>query len=149
VQQINSLIAPMTPEGGSRKETLKRILMNQGMTEAQFVQAIKSETSTSMLLKAVQDASAYTPQAELRDIYQYHNERRAVKFLTLPDSAVKDYQEPSDDVLLPFYQAGQERYAIPETRKFSLATLPQANIRKSVNLSDEDIRAAYDKDIDS
>mgnify|MGYP001598968148 CR=1 FL=1 len=133
---VSRLIEPMAKDGMTKKEVLNRILMNQGMSEQQFLHELRSDMATTILRSALQSATAYTPPQEARDLYQYQNETRTVKAVILPDSGIRDYKEPGDEVLLPFYQAGQERYAIPETRGFSMMVLKSEDLKDTLDISD-------------
>lgn len=146
--EINRLLEPFVTPEMNRKEALQRVLMNQGMSEVQFVNALRMEMTNGLLRDTLRGSAAYTPAQEVRDIYRYQHEKRNVKALVLPNSRIKDFQEPSDELLLPFYQAGQERYAIPETRNFSIAVLSQDDLKKTLTISEEDLKAAYEDEID-
>lgn len=146
---ISKLIEPMVTDGKSKKEVLKRLLLTQGMSEDQFVSELRRDISSSVLRGALQSAASFTPPQEARDLYQYQNEERTIKAVILPDSGIKDFKHPSDEVLLPFYQAGQERYAIPETRTFSIAILRDDDIKKTLDVSNEELRKIYEDSISS
>ena len=146
-EHVSRLIEPMAKDGMSKKEVLNRVLMNQGMSEQQFLHELRSDMSTTILRGALQSGTAYTPPQEARDLYQYQNESRTVKAVILPDSGIRDYKEPGDEVLLPFYQAGQERYAIPETRTFSMMVLKSDDLKDTLDISDEELQKLYDDNI--
>ena len=146
-EHVSRLVEPMVKDGMTKKEVLSRILLNQGMSEAQFLQELRRDMATTILRSALQSATAYTPLQESRDLYQYQNEERTVKAIVLPNASIKDYKEPGDEVLLPFYQAGQERYAIPETRTFSMMILKSDDIKKTMDVSDEELQKIYDDNI--
>ncbi len=145
--QIGRIVSPMVSDGMTKKEVLRRILMNQGMSEGQFIHALRQEMSTNVLRTALQTGTGFTPPQEARDLYQYQNEQRTVKAIVFPNASVKDYKEPTDDILLPFYQAGQERYAIPETRSFSMMVLTDEVLKDTLDVSDEELQKIYDSNI--
>lgn len=145
--QISRLLEPMVTDGKSKKDVLKRLLMAQGVSESQFVDELRRETSSSIVRGALQSAASFTPPQEVRDLYQYQHEERTIKAVILPDSDIKDYKKPEDEVLLPFYEAGQERYAIPETRTFSIAVLRDDDIKKTLDISDEELQKIYEDNI--
>ncbi|MCB9989149.1 MAG: peptidyl-prolyl cis-trans isomerase [Rhodospirillales bacterium] len=146
-RQINQLVAPYVTENVSKKEAVRRILMSQNMTEGEFIRALRSEMTGTVLRTALILPAAYASSQAADDIYQFNNEQRTVKGFFLPNSAIKDFQEPSDEVLLPFYQAGQERYAIPETRVFTMAILTGDKLKETLDISDEELRATYESEI--
>jgi len=147
--QVDDLVTPMVTGDMSKKEVLRRILMNQGMSEQQFVGQLRRDMATTILRNALQSGTSMTPPLEARDLYQYQNEKRTVKALVLPHKSIKDYKEPADEVLLPFYQAGQERYAIPESRRFSMVVVTSDDVKKNLSVPDEELKTIYEDNVDS
>lgn len=148
-EQINRLIAPFITGGLDKKSALQRILMSQNMSETRFVETIRAEMMNAVLRNTVQLGGGAPPDQEVRDIYQYAREKRTADVVLLKNSAITGLPEAGDDVLTPLYQAAKERYAIPETRSFTLGVLDPADIGSSVDISDEDVRKIYDRDIET
>lgn len=146
-EQVGKIVAPHVSDKMNAKQVLASILMDQRMSEEQFVQTLRMEITGGTIRTAVQFGGNFTPDAEARDLYRYQHEARTVKAVVLPDVAIKDYQEPADAVLLPLYQAGQERYAVPEMRSFSLLVLTGADLREQPEaISDEDLKERYEQE---
>lgn len=148
-QRIGEIVAPYTTPEISKKEALKRILMSQGMSERQFVGAVRQEIATQLLVGALQGGTSFTSRREAVDIYLYQNEERSLKAIVLPNASARDYADPTDEVLMPFYQSAQERYAIPETRSFSMAVLTEDALKKTLEISDDELKEVYERDISS
>lgn len=146
-RQVSKLVAPFVNDQLSAPEALRRILMSQNMSEAEFSHGIRVEMSNALLRNALSGGTDYLPQETIDDLYRYMYESRKLSFVVFPDSAIKDYQKPTDDVLLPFYQAGKERYALPESRVFTLAILSSDRLKDSLDISEDDLKAAYENDI--
>ncbi|MBC7286389.1 peptidyl-prolyl cis-trans isomerase, partial [Hoeflea sp.] len=147
LKQVSQLIEPFVTEGVDRKTALNNILRSQGMSEREFIRMIKAQMTNTLLTNAVQIGTEVAPDTEARDIYQYRNEGRTVRAIYLPHSGIEEVQEPTEEILLSFYQAGQERYAISETRTFTVATLNQEQLAKTLDISEEELRAIYERDI--
>ena len=147
-QRIAQLTAPYTKDGVTTGEAFKRILLSQNMTEGEFVSMMRGELTTMIMRGGIQGASAVVSDAEIKDMYQQQHEERTVKIMTLPNSTVTGVQKPTDEVLKPFYQSGQEKYALPETRTFTLAVLTEDIARKSLEVSDDELKQVYDERID-
>lgn len=148
-RQVSQLVKPYVSETMSGKEALRRILMNQGMSEEQFVQAMRTEMSNTVLRNAVLTGSGYVSPLEARDLYQYKNEKRTVQTVLLPQAAIKDHEKPTDEVLKPLYEAGKEQFAIPETRKITLAVLSPSSVENTLAIDEAELKQAYEKDKDS
>ncbi|MCB1556954.1 MAG: peptidyl-prolyl cis-trans isomerase, partial [Alphaproteobacteria bacterium] len=144
-EQVGRLLDPLVAEGTTRKDAFQRVLMSQNMSEAAFLTAIRNEMGNTLLRNAVGIGAMAVSPAEAADLDRYQNETRTIAAVFLADKDVKDYPPPTDEVLLPFYQAGQERYALPETRAFTLAILSDKSLAVPVTIPEEDVRAAYEE----
>jgi peptidyl-prolyl cis-trans isomerase D len=145
--EIQRLVEPYVSKDVTAKDAFARILSTQGMSEGQFASAMRSEMTNNTLRNALGLSTGWTPDAEARDLYVYANEERAIKFVSFPNDAIKDYKEPTDGTLLPLYEAGKERYALPETRSITIAALSADQVKKDIPvIPDSDLKAMYDKD---
>lgn len=147
--RIKSLVAPYIANGASAHDTLRALLRSQNMSEGQFVEDIRNETATNLLRAALQDGTAVPADSIAGDLAEFANEKRGVTFVMFPDAAIKNYKQPDEAVLKPFYQAGIERYAVPETRSFTVALLSPASVAADQAVGDADLRKAYDDQKDS
>lgn len=148
-RQVNKILDPFIKGSDeTKKEALQRVLRSQGMSEAQFATAIRTEMTTSILRTALQAGTAIPLPQETADLYRAKNEERTIKAVVFPDSSIKDFKEPDDDILKPIYQAGQERYAIPETRALTIAILSKDSVKEGLTISDDELKAAYENNKD-
>lgn len=143
-KQVAEIVTPYVDGQTTRKQALQRILMSQGMGEAEFVGAIRQEMTNNILRTAILMAAGVGSEAEARDLYQYTFERRSIDALILPVDKGLDVPPANDDILRPFYQAGQEKYAIPETRSLTVAVLSESAIKDSVKVTEDDLKAQYE-----
>lgn len=142
-KQVADLIAPYARDGVSTKDAFQRILRTQNLTESEFVSMLRSEVSTNIMRTSLQAASGIVSDLEVQDLYQQKHEERSAKILVLPHNTVRGVQKPTDEVLKPFYQSGQEKYAIAETRIFTLGLLTPEIARKNLEISDEELKQIY------
>lgn len=149
LKQVNRLVEPLVTPDMDKRSALAAVLRNQGLSEQEFIRMVQAEMTNTLLRNALQLGTEVAPSSLALDMYQHEKEQRTVKYVYLRHSTVKDVAEPAEEILLSFYQAGQERYAIPETRTFSIAILSQENLEKTLDVSDEELRQIYDRDIAS
>jgi len=149
IKQINRLVEGLVTDGVDKKAALTNVLRNQGLTENEFVRMIQAEMTTSLLRTAIQVGTNVPPGPLADDLYQHNKEQRTVNYIFLPHSGVKDVPQPAEEILLAFYQAGQEKYAVPETKTFSVATLSKDSLAKTLDISDEELRQTYDQEVAS
>lgn len=147
-ERIAQLVAPYAKDGVTPKDAFKRILMAQNMTEGEFVGMLRGELTGMILRTGLQGAGDVVSDAEVKDLYQQKQEERTIKMMVLPNNTVKGVETPTDEILKPFYQSGQEKYAIPETRTFTVAVLTEDIARKTLEVSDEEIKQIYDERIE-
>lgn len=147
--QIAQLLRPYDQEGMSKEQAFNNILRSQGMSEAVFVQTLKQQMTNAILRSAILSSTAWSSEQEVRDLYKFQHEQRDIQGVFFPHDNVTDYGEPTDEVLLPLYQAGQEKYAVPETREFTMAIISHDNIKDSIEITDDELRSIYESEIDS
>ena len=140
-KQVADMISPYLEKGMSREDVLKRLLASQGMSEADFGRAVSEEVANNILRGALQSGTTVMPVEEATDLARYQQEERTIQYVALPDSAIKDYKTPTDAMLMPFYQAGKERYALSESRRFSMMLLKSGSLDAAIG--DTDLQKAY------
>ncbi len=145
-QRIAELVKPYAQNGMTPRDAFNRILTAQNISEGEFVAMMRGELTGMIMRSGLQ--GAVVSDAEVKDLYQQQNEERTIKLVTFSNSTVKGVETPTDEILKPFYQSGQEKYAIPETRDFTLAVLTEEIARKNLSISDEEVKQVYDERID-
>lgn len=153
-RHITELVKPYVTDTLSPADALRRIVYNQGMTEPQFIEAIRSEIQNTVLRNALQD-TAYVDDASSvspieSDLYKYRNETRKVSYFSLPDSSIAyaDIEKPTDEILHAEYENNKADFIIPELRSFSYVTLSQKQVEDALEISDETAQAYYEDNID-
>lgn len=145
--RIADLVKPLATDDATPQEALNRLLRMQGMSEAQFVGAIRRDMTTGLLRGAFQAESLKIPDALARDLYAYEKEERSAAIVFLPDSDPgKAIPVPTEADLKGLYKASESLYAIPERRSFTLAWFGPDLARKDIVVSDEELRKIYDGD---
>lgn len=146
-EQLNNIIAPMASEEMPGKEVLRRILMSQGMTEKELIEAMRADAMNTTLRNALQEGTGVTPLQEVRDLYRYRNEERTIRTLLLPHDSVTDIEPAEEDVLRALYEAAKERHAIPEMRSFSMIVFSEDLLKETLDISEEELREDYENNI--
>lgn len=150
-KQITSLIDPLVKsqgDGSSRADMLRRLLQAQGMSEQEFISSMRTTMMGTVLQSTIKNASAVATRAEALNLYLVQNETRKVEGFFLPDANVKNAPAASETVLKAFYESAKSaRYAIPETRSFTIAILTEDNVKSAMTISDEELEAEYKKSI--
>lgn len=148
-RQIALLAEPLATDGRSKKEALQQILRTQSISESEFVGSIRQEMGNTLLRSALMPPAALASPDLAEDLYRYDNEKRSAKVVLLKNAGITDVTRPTDEQLEKFYEANKHDYLIPETRTITMASLKADMVKKNVKISDEQLRAEYDKNLAS
>lgn len=147
-QQMNSFLAPLEKPDMSKREVLRRILQNQGMSEGEFISQIRAGIMGTLVENTIQAAASATSDYEARALYLYRNETRDIEGFMLKNDSVKEIEPAPDDVLKALYEASKGlRFQIPEERSFTIAILDKESLKSSITIADEDLKEEYDTNI--
>lgn len=149
-RQINTLIEPLLKQQPqrSRRELLQTFLRAQNMGEQEFIFTIRTGMMNSILQSTVQIAATAPSRSEARDMYLVQNETRDAEALILPHASVEDNAPAEEAVLVALYEASKGlKYAVPETRRFTMAILDEASARDTLVITDEELQKEYDQNI--
>lgn len=147
-KQVRQLIQPAMRPGQDPKEALMQILRSQGIGEQEFVRSIEREMAGSLLTNALTSNAEFTPAMVLNDMYAYQNEKRDLEYIVYLDSEVTDLPEPEEEELRALYDATKEAYANLERRSFEVIRIKDDALRKTLEISDEEIKDTYESNID-
>ena len=148
-QQIEKMIQPMVKDGQKEEDVLKYVLMNQGMSEAELVNAIGRDMSGSLLAGTIQNGFSGLSDDMLKDLYASQNAKLDAQYIVFMDNAVTDIPKPSNDDLKKLYDATKENYAIPETRVLQIIKVKDDNLKKTLQISDAELKKNYDDNKES
>jgi peptidyl-prolyl cis-trans isomerase D len=145
--RIADLVAPQAQGGTTAQQALDRILIAQGMSEANFVNMLRQEMTSAVLIQALLSGARITPDALARDLYAYNNEERMIDYILFDHESVTDVPEPSQEDLEQYYQATREAYAIPERRDISIAILGPDKLEETLEITDSELEEIYNQNI--
>ena len=148
-QQISKLAEPLATEGVSKKDALKQILRSQGISEGEFIYAIRQEMGNTLFKNAVLSGAATISQEQAEDLYMFKNEKRNFDGFILSDKDAKGVAEPTEENLKKYYEANKMDYSTPEKRSIVIATLKKEMLADKVEISDDELRDIYADRIDA
>lgn len=147
---IQTIIKPMVQEDQTPQEVLEQLLRAQNMSERQLVTSINKDLSVNLLSQGIQGGFAYASNALASDLARAQAETRDVEYILLKynDAPLANIEQPTDEKLEELYNATKEAYAKPETRKTQLIILDTDKISDTIEISQEELRAEYDDNIE-
>ena len=119
-----------------------QVLMANGMTEEGYLAALRQDLAREMLTGSViGPLSAPGPLVDA--LYRYRNEQRRGRFLLVDPASITDLPQPTDEQLATFLEEHEDGFTAPEHRKITFVTLAPEDLLEEVEISDEEVEAAY------
>jgi peptidyl-prolyl cis-trans isomerase D len=139
---IKSILQPLVQQGLSERDALNRLLTNSGLSEAALVATIKQQIATDTLLKLI-SSGARAPQQMVDDALKFKYESRRGEYFKLNAADIGKVPAPSDSELKDYYKTISARFALPETRSFSLLILDRKSLGIDQKESEETLKKYY------
>ena len=134
------------PAGGFDRLFFTQVLRNNSLSEDQYVR----DRHAVLLRYQVSDAlvgATVAPDPYLRALHEYRSEERGIDYLQLTAAAAGEIGEPGDADLSAFFEENKAEWRAPEYRALSYFKVVPADIAKPGDVTDEEARADYDKNI--
>ena len=128
--------------GGFERERFDLYLRQLGMSETEYVAAIRADLVRNGLIGAM-TGPIKVPDLLTRKLVEFRLEQRRGKALVV-DAATIEVEAPSDETLASYLAANAQTYEAPEYRSISLLTLAPEDLLSEIEVSDADLQAAYD-----
>lgn len=124
--------------------TFSSVLRNAGLREQDYITNRSQVAVRSQIVEALSDG--YEPPKVLEEaLRQYRNETRSIDYLLLSNANVDPVKAPSDDVLAPWFETHKAEYRAPEFRKVTYVKLEPTDIADPASVTEEEIRAEYER----
>ena len=141
--QITKDPAFQDPSGNFSPLAFRSALQNIGMNEAGYLYSLREQNLRRQLLVTVGEA-ANSPKALLDALNRFNEERRVLKYVLVPKSAAEAVGTPTDQELKKYYDNHKAKFTRPEYRKIGVLAVTPVTVKDQVNISEADIKAAYD-----
>jgi peptidyl-prolyl cis-trans isomerase D len=128
--------------GGFERERFDLLLRSIGMSEAQYLDAVRGDLTRNVLVGSITGIVA-APDLLARKLVEYRLEQRRGRALVV-DAASIEVEAPTEDVLTAYLAAHAKTYEAPEYRSITLLTLAPEDLLDEIEVSDADLKAAYD-----
>ncbi|MGD9509914.1 MAG: SurA N-terminal domain-containing protein [Geminicoccaceae bacterium] len=128
--------------GGFDRSRFDLLLRSLGMSEANYIAAVRGDMVRGELVDTL-TGSVQAPDLLVRKLLEERLEQRRGKVLIV-DSATIEVPSPTEDELSSYLAANAKAYEAPEYRSITLVTLAPEDLVGEIEISDADLRAAYD-----
>ncbi|MGI9392501.1 MAG: SurA N-terminal domain-containing protein [Parvibaculales bacterium] len=137
-----------TAGGDFDRAYFQRLLANIGTNEQRYVEEQQGFQLRSQMLSSL-FAPLQLPKSFVEKSWQFENENRIVSYITLPAHAVERPSAPSDADLANLYEEISDAFTIAEAREGKFITISPEQMKESLSVSDNELRAAYAERVDS
>lgn len=146
-KNLYDMLAPMVRPGQTPNDVLAQLLKAQGISESELAESMGREIAVTNLGRAV--ASGFTAPSSLmvQDLGRFEKETRSIEYIAFMDSAFTNVKAATDADLQKMYEGTKEAFAIPETRGGDLLIIHTEKAGQDIEISDEDVKAHYDRHI--
>jgi peptidyl-prolyl cis-trans isomerase D len=128
---------------GFDRQRFEQILRMQGMSEAEFVAAMREDGVRRTLLGVIAGAAS-GPRTSAERIWAYRNEKRTGRALVVDASRIEGIETPDETTLATWLEAHADRFQAPEMRRFLLVELRPADVAKEVTVDEARLREEYE-----
>ncbi|RPI60369.1 MAG: hypothetical protein EHM50_07510, partial [Lysobacterales bacterium] len=120
-------------------------LANAGLTPTAFEELQRDSLEVGDLQSGIADSTFLTP-AEFRRYIELYNQRREVGYALFASEAFTASVSIDDAAIASRYENNQASYQTDETVDLEYIELALADVAETIELSEEDLRAAYEEE---
>jgi peptidyl-prolyl cis-trans isomerase D len=132
-----------TTTGQFDRVRFEQLLRNAGFTEQRFVDEQKRNTIRRQIVETV-SGGLTVPKTWIDAINRFQNEQRSIEYVALGSAQAGDIPQPTAEQLQKYFDERKLLFRAPEYRKIVVADVTPAELAKSVELSDDDIKKAFE-----
>jgi peptidyl-prolyl cis-trans isomerase D len=122
----------------------EQTLRAYGFTEPRYVAKLRADAVRGQLGDTFISGGT-VPKTALEAFNRYQNEERNIDYVVLGPAVAGDIPEPSPEVLTKYFEDRKALFRAPEYRKVVLLALIPDEIAKTIEVSDADVKRAYDE----
>ncbi len=122
----------------------EQVLRNVGYSEQRFI----NEQRQIMLRRQIANSltgGLPVPKAWLEAINQFQNQERSIEYATLGPAQAGDIPAPTAEEVNKYFEARKILFRAPEYRKIATVQATPAEISKTMEISDADMKTYYDE----
>ena len=129
--------------GTFSRNILRSTLRQYGLSEDEYIQDRKRVALRNQILEGT-SASLDMPKVFSDAIALFRNEKRVFDYVAVGSEVMETKPVPTQTDISEYYEANKANYMAPEYRKLTLLTLRASDIVKPQEITDDEIRTAYD-----
>ena len=144
LQQSPVIAALRGPDGRLDMDRYRQLLATQGMTPEIFESRVRRDLTLRLTERAV--ASTEVAPARLANVtLNAFLQRREVQIANFAPTDFRAQVNPDEAAVSAFYQANQSLFQAPENADIEYAVLDLESVKKTISISDQDLKSYYDQ----
>ncbi len=141
-QRIADEPAFRAPNGQFDRNRFATVLREIGLSEQGYAALMRREIARGVIASSI-GAGVAPPKPLVEALYRRREEKRVAEVISIPNASVKGVDTPDEAAQLRYYEDHQARFTAPEYRALTSFELTKDAVAKDIEISDEQIRAAY------
>lgn len=134
------------PSGNFERLYFQQVLRNNGYTEDQYINDQQAVFLRFQISNALVNG-AHAPEPYLRALHEYRFEERSIEYLVLSPDRADEVGEPGETELIAYFEENKSQWRAPQYRGLSLFTVQPEDIAEPEEITDEEAKTAYDRQI--
>jgi peptidyl-prolyl cis-trans isomerase D len=132
-----------SPGGDFNRLTFSETIQRAGLSEQGYIDLFRKSLLQTQFLSGIQNARS-APSALADQMYRYRNEKRIANYIEIKHSSINTVPAADDEALKKFHKDNAARFTAPEYRAITLVQMRIKDIVDEIDVSEEQIKAAYD-----
>ena len=120
------------------------LIRNAGYTEQRYVARQRGVLLRRQLIDSI-SGGITAPKAWLDAINQYQNEERSIAYMALGPAQAGDIPQPTAEQISKYFNDRKILFRAPEYRKIVVVSLTPADLAKTIEVSDDDVKKAFEQ----
>lgn len=138
-----TVIPAFQVDGRFDKDAYLRTLQANNLKPSDFEESQRQQLLRTKLQELIQ-VGVHVTDAELRQRYEYENERVKLRYLRIRSSEFLDQTAPTEEDLTKYLADHQEQFREPERARISFIDFSTDHFTAEVQPTEEEIQAYYD-----
>jgi peptidyl-prolyl cis-trans isomerase D len=126
------------------RQQFVQLLRNAGFTEQRYVAEQRRNMLRQQLLGTITGAPI-APTAVVEAADRFQNEQRTIEYVLFDRAQAGEVAAPAPDVLAQYFEPRKPAFRAPEYRKVVVVAMLPAERARSIEISDEDLKRAYEE----
>ncbi len=128
---------------GFDKDLFRNLLARAGMTEEAYIDSLKNETESAILLEML-DASALVSPVMLEALYRLRGEKRDAVAYRFNLKALPPQKTPDDAAIKTYYNQHADDFRTEEYRALEYVALDPNQLKSKIKISQKDLLELYE-----